>query len=232
MAAGRRLLVATVVMALLMGGSAPVQAAEPSTGLQELVVPTRVRIGAERTPLPMTVVGTAPGELVSVDLLAVPGGLVRSQWTTATREGRPEQYDISFGLHVSELVSWGPHRWLVAGWGRTPDGEQVDVRATVDAVVRAHSMLGLRPARAGRGVLVEGSLRAYHSVEMRYVAWSGRPVSVQVRTGSTWTQVGSAVTDGRGNLSARVDAPRGAEVRLVALDSSSVWGAVSAVAVV
>ncbi|WP_298992157.1 hypothetical protein [uncultured Pseudokineococcus sp.] len=233
---------AALAAALLVGGagaasaateapderaSARAASAQADVGITATDAPSKIRVGAAAMTIPVTVITDEPMDDLDAGVFSSGDDLVAYGYTRAAEAGRPRVFKPQVELYAEDLTGWGAHEWDFFGYRVDDDVAAVGVAPTD---VRAHSMLGLAVARSGATVTVRGSARAYHSVQDRYVPWSGRPVSVQRWTGSAWVQVTGATTDARGNLSATVPVPAGSQLRLVVKDVGSIWGAVSATA--
>jgi len=127
-----------------------------------------------------------------------------------------------------DLKSWGMKTWFFEG---CDEGvcEQV---ATLPTDFRAHSMLGLAASRRdAKRIDIHGSLRAYHTVEERYVWWTNRTVAVQRWSSSGWLTLKTVHTDAHGNLDTSVSIPWRVGLRLATPDTPEIWGASSRPAV-
>jgi len=204
--------------------------AQVAEGLRATDATRVIRVGAPTTVVPITVI-TEPG-VGQVDA-GIYGGrdddYVGYGFAPEAEPGRPTVFKPTTEVYAEDITGWGAHTWELYGY---VDEDDLDgfLLGEVPTDVRAHSLLGLSAARSGSQVAVRGSARAYHNVLDRYVAWSGRPVSVQRWTGSAWVQVGAVTTDARGNLATTVSVPAGSQLRLVTRDVAGTWGAVSATA--
>ncbi|MEJ5866220.1 hypothetical protein WDV85_00530 [Pseudokineococcus sp. 5B2Z-1] len=242
----RSTLAAALAAVLLVGGGAAAAAtADPRAGESAAATtaeatassttrfvrtdaPPVLRVGAPRQRMQIAVQSSAPLDVATVSLVGAGGRVGASGTSTAPMAGRPTTHRADLVLDVAHLPGWGRLGWKLSGW-RTSDGGCVLADATVRVDVRAHSQAALRGVkRRGDSLRLTGSLRAYHTVQQRMVPWTGRPVAVQRHDGSTWRTVATATTDRSGDVDVTTSVPRGSYLRLVAADTSRIWGVTSA----
>lgn len=226
------LLAVLVLTSAAVGSGSPASAATAApppppvdVGVLDSSAPAAVRVGAAYGTFTVTVVTGEPVSSMTTRVVDDQGEQVGVGFAAASAWGRPYNvFKPSVGISAVDLTGWGRHRLLHDGY-RWDDGAVATGSSSTD--IRAHSMLGLATARDGARVRVRGSARAYHTLEDRYVGWSGRPVSVQRWDGASWVQVIGATTDARGDFSTAVQVPAGSRLRTVVKDTPAIWGAVS-----
>jgi len=199
-----------------------------NVGILAIDAPRTIRVGAAVTPFAMTVQTALPMDSLFLAVVDPDDNLVGEGETLDPVAGRPNVFKPTGYVYAEALVSWGPHAILYEGGRATTD--DLYSAGYVLTEVRAHSLLGLRASTSGSTTTVQGSARAYNTLQDRYAAWSGRPVSVQRWTGSAWVQVAGVSTDSRGNFTTSVRVPAGSQLRAVVKDVPAIWGAVSATA--
>ncbi|MEJ5945827.1 hypothetical protein WDZ17_11040 [Pseudokineococcus basanitobsidens] len=204
----------------------PAAAAETATSISGTDAPVRVHVGAPLTPVAVTVVTAGEVDAAGTRLVDSRRTTVAQASSAGPETGRPRVQKMSVGVVGRDVPHWGAMTWEITAWTAS-DGDCAFGTTSVTTDVRAHAMLGLAASRTGSTVRIKGSLRAYHNLEGRYVAWSGRPVSVQRWTGSSWVQVAGVRTNAQGDVALTLGVPKGAQLRLVAADTSGTWGATS-----
>jgi hypothetical protein len=214
----RRLGAAGLLTVLLGAGSAaPAGAAEPVpvATVTEATLPTLVHVGGPLIPLPVSVTLSEARSAVTLRLFNL--GVT---WRQQVIGMDPPGTDLSASLDPMPARGWllGVYSWTV-----TPAGpSEIYSRP---AVVRLHSLLGLRLERSGDDVTVGGSARLYNPNHDRYLVWPRRPIEVQRWTASGWSTIRTVGTDRNGNLSTLIRIPWSTGIRLHNPDSREIWGA-------
>jgi hypothetical protein len=181
-------------------------------------LPTLVHVGGPTIPLPVSATLSDPRSSVTFRFY---GGGPSERTKTLTLD--PAGTRVSGALDPLPAKGWplGVWSWLV-----TPSGPSESLSRP--ALLRLHSLLGLRLTRSGEFVDVTGSARHYDADRDRYVGWAGQPVQVQRWTASGWRTIRTVTTDGRGNVAERIRIPWTVGIRLVDSDVQRVYGATSA----
>lgn len=203
MRVAKAFLVGAVAAASALGVSIPAAASPPrsvlrptaTTGQNSYVItdaPVAIRVGSSYTEVPI-VVGTrfnAAG--VSITLVDPGNGQVAydSQTGSGTRTVlRPSFYS-------SDIARYATYRWDIT----TYDADYNEHDLSVNAVVKANSLLGFGVKRSGSQVTFTVATRQWNNAVERYQGWGSRGVYIQkLASDGTWHNVGGVTTNSAGN---------------------------------
>ncbi len=192
--------IGTVAVLAALGLVAPAAAAEPATRPAAAPAatapiltnaPTAIRIGSSYQEIPV-VVRTRSGTTSSLTLTDPRSGQVDFDYDSVTTI----RHVFRATIYSFQVRSYGTWRWDV----EAQDADYNTYATSVNAVVKANSLLGLGVRRSGSRVTVTVATRQWNNAVERYQGWPGRGVYIQKQNANgTWRNVGGVTTDGGGN---------------------------------
>ena len=197
------LLVGAVAAAAALGLSVPAGAGPrqstvvpgATTGQDAYLItdaPFAIRVGSSYTEVPVVVGTRFDAVRVAVSLVDPRSGEVAfaDQFDSGTRAAlRPS-------FTSADIRRYGTYRWDI----ESNDRDFTEHDLSVDAVVKANTLLGLGVRRSGSQVTLTVATRQWNNAVERYQGWGGRGVYVQrLAADGSWQNVAGITTNSAGN---------------------------------